>query len=208
MTRCFAVFYLNAAWRVLHRACSPVSSIFQIQDIEFRNVLSTVASHPGEDPPLQVCDINVFMKYMLDQYETVFKSDPKIKAMLESGNSITYAAAMDPDSLGLSSETVTGLKRFGARMNEFAEFIAGHIGEGSIRDERVKARTKEVLEFMRDNIFGVNKDAVAEYLSGNAPEPKNIFPTAPMPTEPTLYTPAQDKLVPVELPADGGPPQF
>ena len=181
---------------------------FQSRDIEFRDTLCAIASHPGEDPALQVDAIDVFMKYILDQYEAVFKSDPKIKALLESGQSVSYTSATDPDALGLSSETVTGLRRFGSRMNEFAEFIAGHIGEGSIRDERVKARTKEALEFMRDNIFGVDKTALAEYLAGNAPEPKNIFPMAPVPTEPTLEPPAQDKLIPVELPADGGPPKF
>lgn len=181
---------------------------FKSRDMEFRDILCAVASHPGEDPVLQICAIDVFMKYVLDQYEAVFKSDPKIKALLESGQSVSYTSATDPDSLGLSSETVTGLRRFGSRMNEFAEFIAGHIGEGSIRDERVKARTKETLEFMRDTVFGVDKTALAEYLAGNAPEPKNMFPMAPLPTEPTLEAPSQDKLIPVELPADGGPPKF
>ncbi len=178
------------------------------RDQEFRDILSFVASHPGEDPVVQVLAIDVFMKYILDQYETAFKNDPKVKTMLEAGQPLTYTAAVDVDSLGLSSETFAELRRLGVRMSLFAEAIAGHIGEGSVRDEKVKARTKEALEFMRDNLAGVDKAVLAEYLAGNAPEPKGMFPSFPVPTEPTLEPPPQDTLVPVELPADGGPPKF
>lgn len=180
----------------------------QARDQQFREALSAIASHPGEDPLIQVLAIEVFLHYAVDQYEEAFENDSNVQRLLASGEPLTYTAAADRNPPELSSETQARLRTIAGRMGLFAESIAGHIGEGSRRDERVKARTREAIEFMRDKIAGVDKAVLEAYLAGNAPEPKSMWPVFPATPEPTLDLSGQGGVIPIELPADGGPPQF
>ena len=73
----------------------------------------------------------------------------------------------------------------------------------------MQARTREILELLRATIYGVNQGAIAEYLEGNAPEPKGGWPMFPLgDTGEALGVPAPDGTIAVPLPEDGGPPQF
>lgn len=177
------------------------------RDERLRNTLITVAGHPGEPPYLQTLAMDLYMKYILNSYTDVFNHDPKVVECRKAGQSIDYKMAVDPDALGLSEETRKELKRLSFRINDLVAAIAGHIGEGSTRDETVKAHTRVLLEEIRDTIYNVDRDAIAEYLEGRAPEPKTDWPVSP-----TTSTEPQDAsmngLIPVPLPEDGGPPQF
>ena len=181
----------------------------QAREEALRQTLLLVASHPGEDPAMQMLAMNIYLKFFLDRYQAAFNSDPAIVALANAGQSVEYAKAVEPESLGLSSETKAALKLIGSRMQDLAETIAGHIGEGSTRDQRVQARTREILEQLRSTVYGVNQGAIAEYLEGKAPEPKGTWPMFPPGvTGDGLGVPGPDGTIAVPLPEDGGPPQF
>jgi len=181
----------------------------EVREDPLRRTLLLVASHPGEDPAMQILAMDAYLKFFVEKYRKAFNSDPSIVALANAGQPVDYVMAVEPDSLNLSSETKAAMKLMGSRLQDLAETIAGHIGEGSTRDERVQKRTREILEQLRDTIYGVNKGAIAEYLEGKAPEPKGTWPMFPGGgTEETLGVPNPDGTIAVPLPEDGGPPQF
>jgi hypothetical protein len=178
------------------------------RDKRLREVLIAVASHPAEVPSLQVLAMDIYLRYILDGYKEIFNSDPKMMELAAAGQPVEYIAAVDADALGLSTETLNGLKRMSSRLNDLVLAIAGHIGEGSTRDEQVKARTRTVLEEVRDTIYNVDRNAIAEYLDGKAPEPEPLWPGLPaLDAAPTGLS-MPDGTIAVPLPEDGGPPKF
>lgn len=179
-----------------------------VREDALRRTLLLVASHPAEDPSMQILAMDVYLKFFLDKYQAVFNNDPAIVALANAGQPAEYTAGVNPDALQLSSETEAELKLMGSRLQDLAETIAGHIGEGSTRDEQVKARTRQILETLRDTVYGVDKTAIAEYLEGNAPEPEGTWPMLPGGMGETLGVPAPDGTIAVPLPEDGGPPKF
>lgn len=178
------------------------------RDQRLRDALITVASHPGESPSLQLLAMDLYKKYILDSYKGIFNRDPKVVELREAGQPVDYKMAIDPDSLGLSEETRKELKRLSFRLTDLALAIAGHISEGSTRDEGVKTRTKAVLEEIRDTIYNVDQNVISEYLAGKAPEPETEWPVLPTTGVESQGDPMMDGLIPVPLPEDGGPPVF
>lgn len=178
------------------------------RDQRLRDALITVASHPSEHPFLQLLAMELYMKYILDSYKGIFNRDPKVVELKEAGQPVDYKLAIDPDALGLSEETRKELKRLSFRLTDLALAIAGHISEGSTRDEGVKTRTKAVLEEIRDTIYNVDKNVISEYLAGRAPEPETDWPVLPTTGVESQGDPMMDGLITVPLPEDGGPPVF
>ena len=187
-----------------------LSLILRSRDEQFRDTLTQIASHPGENPAMQVLAIDVIMDYLLSQYDAVFQNDPKVRTLADSGEQVGFAAAVDEEALTLSPETLAQLRRLGLQMSVFAGAIAGHIAEGSVRDARVQERTRKALELMRDSIIGIRRDDVILYLEGQAPERQPDFPVLPtmpdMPLDMPMSMPGE--MTPIPLPVDGGPPSF
>lgn len=185
-----------------------LSSYFQLRDEEFREILSGVASHPMEKPALQLTAIEVLLRYLLNSYESVFNNDPYIQSLIEQGQSPNYREVTEELLLKLSSETKNELNKVGRRMGIFAERIAGHIAEGSVRDPRIKEKTREIILFFRDHILGIDQQELALYLQGKAPEPKLNFP-APTPHPELLPDlPMLDGINVIPLDPNDGPPSF
>lgn len=178
---------------------------FRSLENRFIDGLTNVAAHPMEGPELQETAIRALFTYFMNDYEAVLNNDPAVKTLLESGGAVSFAMVLGENAPELSRDTLTQLNRTGMRMNMFAEAIAGHIAEESVRNEQVKKCTRETIEFIKDSIMGVNKERLAIYLEGRTPEPDAAFPAFPLLADPIPEQPTQDGLTMIPLPEDGGP---
>ncbi len=135
------------------------------------------ATHPSEKPEVQRLALEIAYDRLLRSYTDVLQQDPAVQAYLDSEDAC-LATLMREDVLELSQETHLATRQIRTRFHDFARDIAGHIAEGSVRDETVKALTREILEDMRDAIHGINTHQIDTYLAGQrftAP----AFPTRP-----------------------------
>ncbi len=148
-------------------------------DKMFQERLTTMASHPGEVPDIQILAIKTNYHRLCEQYNRIFETAPAVVAARESGAPLTYASVVEDDGQALDNDVRSQLTRQGRRFEFFAENIAGHIAEGSVRDEDVKALTRSILEEIRDAFLGINKAKLDTWLDGQVFVEEPAFPDLP-----------------------------
>lgn len=158
--------------------------------------LATMSSHPAEHPEIQRRAIEVYMHRLRRQYQRVFESDPAVAALREAGTPVCYSAAVQSDAPEIAGTTIARLAGIGQQMQGFSVHIAGHIAEGSVRNERVKQITRQVLEEIRDTYLGVDRERLDAWLAGWQYDVSPALPEFPPPPE---QTPPPD--IPPEFPS-------
>lgn len=149
-------------------------------DKGFLDAMLQIATHPSEHPELQCVAIHICYSKLLHEYENALKADPALVQLMKVGdfNNVVSLAMSMPEAL--SKDTLVALKECRRQLHDFAFDIAGHIFDGSTRDEHVKEATRQVLEEMRDSIIGINKEILSTFLAG---KPYRSTPFPKMPSE-------------------------
>jgi len=154
-------------------------------DEAFSRTTLEIAKHPMEDPLLQSTALDIYNLRLIEKYRRCLENDPLIAEMKADDENINVIAKAKENASLLSEETQKTIKIYRRQFHDFAFDIAGHIAEGSVRDERVKEKTKQILAYMRDNIIGTSEEILNAFIAG---KPYNSSPFPKFPGESALST--------------------
>ena len=152
--------------------------LIRSNDEAFKKWTQYVATHPTEDPLLQSLALRISFDRLMQQYEHHLKNDPAVAELAAQTDTIDLIALAKNAPAMFSEDTQNALKKCRREFHDFAFEIAGHIAEGSVRDQEIQALTRQILESMRDNIFGINAEIIATFLEGK-PFTSDPFPALP-----------------------------
>ncbi|MCK5863150.1 MAG: hypothetical protein KAH38_11735 [Candidatus Hydrogenedentes bacterium] len=138
-----------------------------------------IASHPSEYPELQCVALRICYAKLLQQYNAILINDPAVAILMATTNDQDALTLTQKTPVELSKDTHTALKQCRRKFHNFAFEIAGHIAEGSVRDERVKEITRQILEEMCSTIPNISKGIITTFLEGKP------FVSTPFPQLPT-----------------------
>lgn len=152
--------------------------LIRSNDEAFKKWTQYVATHPTEDPLLQSLALRISFARLMKQYEQHLKKDPAARDFMGANDTADLIALAKSTPTLFSEDTRNALKKCRREFHDFAFEIAGHIAEGSVRDQEIQALTREILESMRDNISGINAEIIATFLAGK-PFTSDPFPVLP-----------------------------
>ena len=158
-----------------------LSELIDMHDDNYNKWTLQVATHPRETPQIQCVALQIYYARLCRDYERALRADPAVRAFMDGNEHVHPHTVIQENALELAMDTTTALRQIRRRAHEFASAIAGHIAEGSVRDEQVKDITRDILTDMRENIDGINKAQIDAYLAGKA-QGEMAFPSMPMPT--------------------------
>lgn len=135
-------------------------------DTAFSKAILEIAKHPMESPEMQLLALNIYNNRLLDSYEKRLEKDPIISEIIRNDRSRNAIKIATDNFARLSEESQNSIKKYCAQFHDFSFNISGHIAKGSIRDERVKAKTRQIIESIRDTVIGSNKEILNMILDG------------------------------------------
>jgi len=153
----------------------------EVIDPNHKNFTSTIlemVSHPLEDPFIQCTVMKIYDTRLYQKYRNLLENTPEVKDSFAASTSKDIVEFVKNNPVKFSDESNRNLKRCRGLFHDFAFAISGHITEGSVRDEQVKALTREILERMLNTVLGINQEILTNFLAGK-PFDSSPFPKIP-----------------------------
>jgi len=144
----------------------------------FTQTILDMVSHPLEDPVIQCTMMKIYDTRLYQKYKDLLENTPEVKDSFAASSSQDIIEFVKTNPVKFSDESNRNLKRCRGLFHDFAFAISGHITEGSVRDEQVKALTREILERMLNTVLGINQEILTNFLAGK-PFDSTPFPKMP-----------------------------
>lgn len=152
-----------------------ISAAAEIQDAEsmFHETMLRLASHPSEWSEIQALTIEAYFNFMAKEYVKSFDALEEVQEARSLGTEVDILSVKRGE-FALSRPSRDILRRHSKRLETFASAIAGHISEESVRDDKVKDITEDVLASLQEKYVGMDEDKLALYQDGIVTEPYSL----------------------------------
>jgi len=146
--------------------------IGRMDPFKFREYLAKPASHPLEDPEVQVVAIQALYAFNVNNYTAILRRDPKIAAWARGVREpVTPSILLREDAPALSGDTAYLAADMNSHFASMARDLANHLKPGSNRPPAVRAVAREYLQRIYDEIPLEDRAAVKALLDAAAPAP-------------------------------------